>query len=885
MNRIGIVLAGLVLAAVAAVSAPLGILHSTAHSGGVPNIAMGPVHLSTQLPANPHSTIAQSALPGQPLNPSHLFIEAPAYPTGMGPESVAVGDFNGDGHPDLVISNGAFGSSTISVLLGAGDGTFQNAVTYDVGGRPCGVAIGDFNRDGKLDIAVSLYATSSSVGVLLGKGDGTFGVQVNYAAGLGACAVAVTDFTGSGNIDLVTANSSSNTVSVLLGNGDGTFRAHIDSATGGGPQGVALGDFNNDGKVDVATVNTTFAANTVSVLLGNGDGTFRPHVEFATGSLPFSVAVGDFNGDGKPDLATANEFGNNVSVLLGNGDGTFQAHKDYAAGYGPSAVAVGDFNHDGKLDLVAASAFGNTVSLLLGNGDGTFQAPAYFGDGAGDIFTAMAVADLNADGNADLVVTNYVQNTVTVLLGYGDGTFRAHGDYGAGVNPYSVAAAELNGDGKIDLVVADQNCPLHCGPETVSVLLGNGDGTFGLPAKYATGFFPTSVAVMDLNGDGIPDLAVRNCGTDSTCKQGIVSIFLGRGDGTFLAAVDYSAGSGLGTVAVGDFNQDGKTDLAVSSYFDNTVSVLLGNGDGTFQPPSSFATDSGPNAVTVGDFNGDGRLDLVSANCGQCNANSGPGTVSVLLGNGDGTFQPHVDYQTGSNAVSVVGSDLNRDSKLDLVTANSYVSSVSVLIGKGDGTFLPHVDYAAGFGPSQLATGDFNSDGKTDLAVTSPLGNSYIVTFLLGKGDGTFLPQVSYQTGVMPQSLAVADFNGDGKPDVATANLATGANAVTILLNTSGTRVKLTSSPNPSKLHELVSFAATVSPTVRGAGAPIGTVTFLMESSTGSQRLGVTALLNGTATINISGLAVGTHKIQAQYSGDATFTVSVSPPITQTVVP
>ena len=327
---------------------------------------------------------------------------------------------------------------------------------------------------------------------------------------------------------------------------------------------------------------------------------------FGAGTDPDSAAGGDFNGDGKLDLAVANEGSNNVSILLGKSDGTFQAAVDYGAGSNPSSVAVGDFRDDGKLDLVVANDGSDNVSILLGNGDGTFQAAVNYGVGSAP--TSVAVGDFNGDGKLDLAVVNELSNNFSILLGNGDGTFQAAVNYGAGLSLFSVAVGDFNGDGKLDLAVASG------GSDYVSVLLGNGDGTFKTAVQYVAGLEPISVAVADFNGDGKLDLAVANYESNN------VSILLGKGDGTFQIAVDYGIGTENypatpGSVAVGDFNGDGKLDLVVGGVeSDNVsvVSVLLGNGDGTFQAAVNYGAGAGQTSVAVGDFNGDGRLDLAA---------------------------------------------------------------------------------------------------------------------------------------------------------------------------------------------------------------------------------------------------------------------------------
>jgi hypothetical protein len=345
---------------------------------------------------------------------------------------------------------------------------------------------------------------------------------------------------------------------------------------GNGPTYLVLGDLNGDCKPDLAVTNRyTNSVGSVGVFLNNGDGTFGSQVNYPAEDNPSQMALGDLNGDGKADLATANSNGpNNVSLFLNHGDGTFAAPVNYAAGGNNFMgwIELGDLNGDCKLDVVAAdSSNDNNVSILLNKGDGTFATVVKYPTG-GTYPMGIALGDLNGDGTADIVVAN--QSTlnppggnVGVLLNQGNGTFATAVIYATGgSHPQAVAIGDLNGDGKPDLAVTNVDA------NNVGVLLNQGDGTFAAVVPYTTGgLYAASVALGDLNGDCKPDLAVVNEHSNN------VGVLLNQGDGTFAAAVNYTVGPGPNTVVLGDLNGDGKLDVAVSNYSSNNVSVLINN--------------------------------------------------------------------------------------------------------------------------------------------------------------------------------------------------------------------------------------------------------------------------------------------------------------------
>jgi hypothetical protein len=705
--------------------------------------------------------------------------------------SIAVADFDRDGVQDLavVISTAPpVESRGVAIMLGRGDGTFGPAeIVFRAPADAKGIAVGDFNGDGVADLAVVNNAPFSGPGrvtILLGNGDGSFRLPLDFPAGTSAPsqALAVGDLDGDGRTDLVVTNGGpSDSISVLLGNGDGTFQPSLVFDLGVSPRvpwSVALADFNGDGHIDVAV--GIHGATFVCVLLGYGDGTLQPTVQYEAGFEAQQVVASDFNSDGHPDLAVAFEAQlpsvGGVSVLLGNGDGTFQPAVSYAAGVGPIAIAEGDFNRDGFVDLVVANYQSQDASVLLGNGDGTFQPALNLDGGFLDPLSRIAVADFNGDGTADFALADFSGASVGIVLSNGDGSFHARPSLLRGIPTWAAAAADLNGDGMADLVVTK-----NLVPGAIQVLLSHGDGSFELPITTPlpdcpAECGPVALALADFNGDGNLDAAVVDVGV------GVV-ILLGNGNGTLRLTSVISVGrlgTSSGAIAVGDFNNDGIPDLAIAIEGTDTVLVALGDGDGTFQPGMSFQVGQSPQSVAVADFNGDRFQDLVVTNLSS-------NSISVLLGHGDGTFDPAVDFATPRPPRSVAVGDFNGDEIPDLAVTQDTFSDrhnqAWVLLGKGDGTFQPGLGVQAGvFTPHQIMVVDFDGDGRQDLAVVNSANN---ISVLPGNGDGTFQPAVSVVAGNNPHSMAVGDFNGDGTPDLVTANIPTdvGGYSVSVLIN------------------------------------------------------------------------------------------------------
>lgn len=415
----------------------------------------------------------------------------------------------------------------------------------------------------------------------------------------------------------------------------GSFLALTNSVT----QSIAAGDFNHDGKLDLAVVSYCCPVGGVSILFGNGDGTFRPPVDYAAGKQPYSIVAVDLNHDGNLDLAIADSRSQHFYILLGNADGTFEkATPGPELPRNPEMIAVGDFSGDGIPDIVTASY--SVISVSLGNGDGTFQEPINIPPPTA--VESIAVGDFNGDGNLDLAEAGTFgsESGVTILLGRGNGTFVDGETYPTDTSPESMAVADLNADHKLDLVIANSE------GGSIDVLLGNGDGTFESAVPYPI-LFCTWVTVADVNGDGKPDLVTA---TDYDFAHNIsgAGIFLGNGDGTFQDPTYYQGNSyATSEVVVGDFNGDGKADLVITNSAGNNVLEMLNTGAVSFSPtaPLTFKkqavgtksvaqkvtlTNTGKIPLTISSMKLAGQF-AMSSTCGKGVAAGKSCTISVTF--------------------------------------------------------------------------------------------------------------------------------------------------------------------------------------------------------------------------------------------------------------
>ena len=815
-----------------------------------------------------------------------------ATPAAVGGQTFSrpvAGDFNHDSKPDVavIVSSDQGVTFSLAVLLGNGDGTFQAAqlapATYSFADR---IVAGDLNGDGNTDIVLlhSGSSTNQSFDVFLSNGDGTFQPPVNYSDGFtNPAAILIQDVAGDAKPDIVIADGYPPPdgpplplVSTFTNQGDGSFGPPTSVSYPSPVPAAILADVNGDGRLDIVSPAGVYLA---TIAGGYDAPTFLtpPGGQLSScGGVDGSFVVSDLNGDGFPEIATADCSDNTVTVYVNHGDGTYAQGVAYWAGFYPQDLEVQNLAGNSTPDLLAANSQSSDITALINAGDGTFPNAQTTGYSSGGFpWMQPLLADFNGDGKIDALVSNFSTDTSLTLMymrGFGDGTFVAARDYfsppsaGNGFS-VSVASADFNGDGHADFVAGNLGSPAI----GITVFLTDASGALRPGVNLGTNGSMAFVGTGDFNRDGHADIVA------SDLSSGDVHLFTGDGAGGFTPALDVPAGvNGAYDMAVGDIDGVNGLDVALVDGGSN-VEILLNDGSGGLTVAHTYALNSPGNEIKAADLTNDGKLDLVIPQFGSS-------LVSVLKGNGDGSFTALPDFDLGSNnPVNLAIGDLDHDGNADLaVTIDDGAGmGIAVARGKGDGTFNAAVLYPATSGsgqpfPSGIQMTDVNQDGKLDLVYEN--SQPATVGILFGKGDGTFYDPVEYAAGGYPYGMVAAQANADSAPDVVLAD--DEYPGITVLLNQGGNLTTLASSANPSQQGSSVTLTASVAATVAGVTrTPSGTVTFL----DGASSLGSGTLSGGHATLTTSVLTPGTHAITARYGGDLRFVPSVSTVLSQVV--
>lgn len=703
------------------------------------------------------------------------------YPIGQRPSEVKAGDLDNDGDSDLVVAQQGFSTGFV-VLINLGKGIYAAPVKYNSPKASEGIVIADFNNDGRKDVALTnsgVNLDGNSVSVFFNTGSGKFAPANNYTVGNYPIGIIAADFDNDGDHDIAVCNNLSNggSVSILINKGDGTFYPAINVDGGGDPFRITAAKINNDNLSDLIIGNNT---QNITILFNNGSNTFSKLTLNVVSIFPIedanaTVKAADFDNDGDNDIIfssarTANSNNGQIALFTNTGNGIFNAPKFIDLAFftiGASDIDIADFNNDGRTDILAANFSGRVsdgYEVVLNEGNNNFSTPVI--KPAGQSTSWVTAADVNNDNKVDVVTSDSYSLQVTVHLNAGNAKFPTPPLFSTSNSTAgSLDAADIDGDGDLDLVTSASS--VAAVGVTVTVLKNNGDGTFTNGVAYSIRGGGVQAKFRDLNSDGKPDLVFA---TAISTPPYDFHTAINNGDGTFGPRQTWSMNAcGWNDIDAVDLDNDGDKDVVITEWLGcqnvalsaRRIFISKNNGNGTFSAPLIKIVNPFPGSITTGDFNEDGRVDIAT---GQSVS------IDLHLGTGTGDLLPPISFATQQSPYDIIARDFNKDGHLDIAACTeSNNEGMSILLGNGNGTFQPTQNYTGAYSPdlrneSGITSGDVDGDGNMDILVGNFASND--VSVYLNKGNGTFTFRGRVGMYYEVESPIYADFSGDGKGDI-----------------------------------------------------------------------------------------------------------------------